>query len=341
MTKDKNIFKGVIPIDDQQNGYTQYYFVVTEIDNDVGTVSAEFPRNGRNRPIQYTVLDKNVIKNNLESDLQARLSHWPVTSAAEGEDLALTMEVTNIKSGTLVYFYHRKPGESSYRQTRLSGNGPQFTLAIPKQDIHAGYSQYYFEVKEPHNYFGFIVATIATSNAPYEFEISKLKDVILDGIDFTPLPDAEYGAPIEAKITLNNNPEGTSLYFRIRLADDTLEYFSIKMKQNGKEYSAVLSQALLQEGKRIDYYISIIAGQDEFTYPDESIIPLYFYIKQQLLEDSGDDTVFGNTGRIEPNMLEGRVYQLKPGTKKLPRNIPCNGGLLPGTKKANRPSIVC
>jgi hypothetical protein len=321
MTKDRNKFKGKIPIDDQQKGYTQYYFVVTEIDNDVGTVSAVFPRNGRKRPIQYIVLDIHVVKNRLESNLQARLSHRPVTSAAEGEDLALTMEVTNIKTGTQVYFYHRKPGEGSYRQTRLSGNGPQFTMVMPKQDIHAGYSQYYFEVKEPHNYFGYIDATIATSNSPYEFEISKLKDVILDGIDFTPLSDAEYGDPVEAKITLNNNPEGTSLYFKYRLADDTLEYFSMKMKQNGKEYSAVLSPALLQEGKRIDYYISIIAGQDGFSYPDEKIIPLYFYIKQQLLEDTGDETVFGNTGKIEPNMLEVRVFQLEPGTKKLPRNM--------------------
>ena len=95
----------------------------------------------------------------------------------------------------------------------------------------------------------------------------------------------------------------------------------MKMNQNGKEYSAALSPALLQEGKRIDYYISIIAGQDEFSYPDEKIIPLYFYIKQQLLEDSGDETVFGNTGKIESNMLEVRVFQLEPGTKKLPRNM--------------------
>ena len=83
----------------------------------------------------------------------------------------------------------------------------------------------------------------------------------------------------------------------------------------------LLSPAVLQEGKRIDYYISIVADQIEFTYPDESIIPLYFYVKQQLIEESGDETVFGTTGRVETNMLEGRIFQLEPGTKKLPQNM--------------------
>jgi hypothetical protein len=321
MTKDGNIFIGAISIEDQQNGYTQYYFVVTETDSDVGTISAEFPLNGAYNPIQYTVLDINVVKTRLESALQARISHRPVTSAAEGEDLNLIINVTNIISGTLVYFYHRKPGESSYRQTKLSGHGPQFTMVMPKQDIHAGYSQYYFEVKEPHDYFDYIEATIATPTAPYEFEIRKLKDAILDGIDFTPLSDVEYGVPVEVKITLNNNPVGTRVYLRYRLADDTLDYFSVEMKQEGTEYTAVLSPKLLQESKRIDYYISIITDQDEFTYPDESIIPLYFYIKQQLVEDSGDETVFGTTGRSETNMLEGRIFQLETGIKKLPQNM--------------------
>ena len=321
MTREGDIFTGAISIDEQQKGYTQYYFVVTETDSEVGTVSVAFPENGQHSPIQYTVLDIHDVKTRLESELQARISHRPVTSAAEGTDLSLAINVTNVKSGTLVYFYHRKPGESSYRQTRLSGKGPQYTMVMPKQDIRSGYSQYYFEVKEPHSYFGYIMATVGTPNAPYQFEISKLKDAILDGIDFTPLSDAEYGVPVEAKITLNNNPAGTRVYLRYRLADDTLDYVSVEMKQDENVYTTVLSPALLQESRRIDYYISIIADQDEFTYPDERIIPLYFYIKQQLVEDSGDDTVFGTTGRSEDNMLEGRVFQLKPGIKKLPQNM--------------------
>jgi hypothetical protein len=321
MTREGDIFTGAISIDEQQKGYTQYYFVVAETDSEVGTVSIAFPKNGPHSPIQYTVLDIHDVKTRLESELQARISHRPVTSAAEGTDLGLTINVTNIASGTLVYFYHRKPGESSYRQTKLSGKGPQFTMIIPKQDIRSGYSQYYFEVKEPHSYFGYIEATVGTPNAPYQFEISKLRDAILDGIDFTPLSDVAYGVPVDAKITLNNNPAGTRVYLRYRMADDTLEYVSAEMKQDGNVYTAVLSPALLQENRRVDYYISIIADQDEFPYPDERIIPLYFYVKKQLMEDSGDDTVFGTTGRSENNMLEGRVFQLKPGIKKLPQNM--------------------
>jgi len=321
MTKDGSFFEGALSIDDQQNGYTQYYFVVTETDDDVGMISVEYPNNGPRSPFQYTVLDKNAVKTGLESDLLARITHRPVTSAAEGEDLKLTVNVKNSKSGSLVYFYHRKPGESSYRQTKLSGSGPQFIMIIPKQDIRAGYSQYYFEVKEPHNYFGYIEATVPPSPAYHEFEIRKIKDAILDGIDFTPLSDSAYGTPVEAKITLNNSPEGTRVYLKYRLADDTLGYSSIEMRQEETEYSAVLTPAVLQENKRVDYYISIVVDQDEFTYPDESIIPLYFYVKKQIVEDSGDDTVFGTTGRTDTNMLEGRVFQLEPGTDKLPQNM--------------------
>jgi hypothetical protein len=321
MTRKGNVFTGAISADEQQSGYTQYYFVVTEDVSDVGKVKAEFPENGRKSPIQYTVLDKNVVKAGLEADLKARISHRPVTSAVEGEDLELTITVADVRSGTEVYFYHRKPGESSYRRTRLQGNGPRYTMVVPKQDISAGYSQYYFEVKQPHDYFGYIEVTIATPASPYEFEISKLKDVILDGIDFTPISDAEYGVPVEAKITLNNNPSGTRVYLKYRLADDSLEYLSVEMKRDGKEYTAVLSPALLQESLRVDYYISIIVDQDEFTYPDESIIPLYFHIRQRPIEGGVYDTVFGTTVRSKTNMLEGKIYQLKPGTKELPRNM--------------------
>ena len=55
MIRKRNIFTGEISIDEQQNGYTQYYFVVTEADSEVGAISVEFPRNGKQRPIQYTV----------------------------------------------------------------------------------------------------------------------------------------------------------------------------------------------------------------------------------------------------------------------------------------------
>jgi len=93
------------------------------------------------------------------------------------------------------------------------------------------------------------------------------------------------------------------------------------MKKNQTEYSAALSPAILQEGKRIDYYFSIVADQDEFTYPDERIIPLYFKIKKQIVENRGNETVFGTTGRAESNMLEGRIFQFETGTKELPQNM--------------------
>jgi hypothetical protein len=321
MTNAANVFEGVISIDDQQNGYTQYYFVVTEPDEDLGTVSAAVPENGQSSPVLYTVLDRNVVKARLESDLRARISHVPVASAAEGRDLPIAFEVKNMKSGTLAYFYHRKPGETSYRQTRLPGSGPQFTMIVPKPDIHAGYSQYYFEVREPHKYFGYIEATMPASTAPFEFQIAKLKDAVLNGVDFTPMSDAEYRAPVEAKIKLNNNPEGTRVFVRYRATDDTPDYLSAEMKRTGNEYSAVLSPAILQEEKRIDYYFAIVVEQDEFTYPDQRVIPLYFKVRKRVVEDKGAQSVFGSTGRTEANVLEGRIFQLEAGTSELPQNM--------------------
>jgi hypothetical protein len=321
MIRDGKFFRGTIPPDYQQNGYTQYYFVVTEKDEEVGTVSVQFPENGKVNPIRYTVLDKNTVRAGLESDLRARITHVPVTSAADGKDLALAVSVANMKEGTQVFFHHRKPGENSYRQSALTGEGGRFVMVVPKQDVHAGYSQYYFEVREPHRYFGYIEADVPSAQKPYEFEITKLKNVILDGIDFTPLPDVEYGDPVEARIRLNNDPEGTRLSLRYRAADGGLDYSTVAMKRSETEYSAVLPPSVLQKGTRIDYYFAIAADQDEFTYPDERIIPLYFTVKQRVVEDRGSETVFGSTGRGESNTLEGRIFQLEPDTKQLPQNM--------------------
>lgn len=325
MTKTGKTFSGTVSVDEQQNGFTQYYFIVMEEDGEVGNISAEFPENGRRHPIQYTVLDKDVARARLEADLKGRISHRPVSFAAEGEDLSLTITVEKVKGGTQVYFYHRKPGESSYRRTGLPGIGPQYTIVVPKQDIRAGYSQYYFEVREPHGYFGFIEATQATPASPYEFEIGRMKDTVLDGIEFTPLPDTVYGVPVEVSIKLNNNPPGTGVRLKQRQAGDTLEYRSVEMKQDGKEYTAVLSPAQLREGTRVDYYFSIVVDQEEFTYPDESIIPLYFSVLQKPAEAGAIDTVFGTTHRTEANMLDGIIFQLKPGTKKLPKDMQKGG----------------
>jgi hypothetical protein len=321
MVKEGDAFTGSISIDEQQRGYTQYYFVVAETDSEVGTVSVTYPENGARNPIQYTVLDINELKTRLEEELRARVTHRPVVSAAEGSDLELSINIAEVKSGTEVYFYHRKPGERSYRQTRLAGSGPQYVMVLPEQDIRSGYSQYFFEVQEPHSYFGYIEATSGTPEVPYQFEISRLRDAILDGVDFTPLSDVEYGVPVVAAITLNNNPAGTSVQLRYRLAGDTLDYLSVDMDSKENVYTATLSPALLQKSGRIDYYFSIRSGQDEFTYPDENIIPLYFSVKEQLVEQPGDDSVFGTTGRSEDNMLEGRIFQLEAGTKKLPQNM--------------------
>jgi hypothetical protein len=321
MTREGTLFTGRIPVADQQAGYTQYYIEVTETDEDVGTVSVEYPASGYHRPIVFTVLDEQAVKDRLETDLRARITHRPVVSAAEGKDFTLDIEVAAAKEGTQVFFHHRKPGESSYRRTRLSGSGPLFTMVLSKEDIRAGYSQYYFEVREPHPYFGFIVATAGTPEKPYEFEIRTLKEVILDGIDFTPLSDVEHGDPVEAVVTLNNNPEGTRVFFKYRVAEDTLDYLTVEMTRDGKDYRTSLSPAVLQAGKRIDYYISINAEGDEFTYPDESIIPLYFYVKTTLVESGGSETVFGSTAREEANVLEGRIFQLEQGTNRLPQNM--------------------
>jgi|GEM_PF-2298685 len=322
MTRSGSALTGVITAAQLQKGIREYYFTVTVPDQDLGSVTVELPAQGAGNPYTFTMMDRNVVKGMLESELQGRISHRPVTTAAEGENLSLTVDIKNPVSGTTVDFFQRKPGDSGYRRTRIDGSGSKYTMVMPKKDIREGYSQYYFRVREPNPYFDYLTASLGTAAAPYEFEISRLKDAVLNGIDFTPLSDVEYGEPVEAKVILNNNPEGTRVFFRYRLADDTVDYLTVEMNQSGNSYTTALSQALLKESGRIDYYLLIELTGDEFTYPDENILPLYFSVKEQLVEeDTGDETVFGTTGRSEENMLEGRIFQLEEGTKTLPQNM--------------------
>ena len=316
------VLTGTITADQQQKGVREYYFQISEPDPDLGTVSVQLPPEGAQNPYRFTMMDRNEVMAMLQAELQGRISHRPVTNAAEGEDLQLTVEIKNPVRGTVVDFYQRKSGDRGYQKTRIAGSGTKFTMIMPKADIRAGFNQYFFEVQEPNPYFNFLTANLGTASTPYEFEITRLKDAVLEGIDFTPLSDVEYGEPVEARITLNNNPRGTRVFFLYRLSDDTIDYLTVQMNQEENDYTAQLSPALLKESGRIDYYMRIELPEDNFTYPDEKILPLYFTVKEQLVEETaGEETVFGTTGRSEENMLEGRIFQLNPGTKNLPPNM--------------------
>ena len=128
--------------------------------------------------------------------------HIPVTEAKEGEDLQIVFTVENIKRGTKAYLCYKKAGEISYQKTEMKSSDNSFKAVIPKADIRNGYNQYYIEVSEPHDYFDYITVTVPKEGpeSPFSFNIIKLKDLLFNEIDFTKLPDVEYGIPVNVSI---------------------------------------------------------------------------------------------------------------------------------------------
>jgi hypothetical protein len=287
MSRSNETFNSSISIEDQQNGYTQYYFTVTEVVDEIGELAIDYPKDGLSKPFTYKVLDINEVQKKLEDSLRSRFKHTPVTQAAEGQALDIVSTVENMVDGTEVYLYHRKSGESSFRSTKAKLSGNTFTATISKQDIRNGYNQYYLEAREPHHYFNVIKATNPKDGAssPYTFEIATLRDSIYSGIEFTNLPDVNYGDPVKVNIKFNYIVSGMDVYLKYRVSGET-QYSSLQMIKSGSTYSTQISQSLLQEGNRIDYYFMITIDSENisFTYPNEDIIPLSFVVNETAVE---------------------------------------------------------
>jgi hypothetical protein len=231
--------------------------------------------------------------------------------------------VNNARPGTTAVLHYRKEADGGYRSAGMVREGDIFEGIIPAQAQRDGYTRYYFQVTEPDQKVGAVIAQFPENGRenPIVFTVLDPREAILEGIDFLPLPDVEPGGPVEARAVLREAPEGTRLFLRYRPAGGALEYRSTEMVREEDAYAAVIPPQVLEAGTRVDYYLLIRAGGSEFTYPDQRVIPLYFQVREEILEEKGERTVFGSTAREQDNMLEGRLFRLGPGTNRLPQNM--------------------
>jgi len=323
---DNNKFIYKITSKELFEGYDRYFFKISDYTEDAGLVEIEYPLNGQENPLQYNILDAEEVKKILENDLYERIKHTEVKEAKEGSDLLIIFSVNKMKNDTKGIVFYNKENDDSYKKVEayLDKNN-RFIAKIPKEDIRLGYDQYFIRIKEPNSYFEYIIVVLPKSGAksPYQYNIIKLKDLIYNGIDFEELKDIESGTPVNVKIKLNFLLDDTKVFLKYRLSDDTMEYHTLPMNQDGKIFNIGMSQALLQPGRRIDYYFEIRVKSENIniTYPKKEILPLYFYIKKEPSSNQDENNVFGDTNQTHDNMLIGRIYKIEENTEKLPDNL--------------------
>lgn len=321
MSREGVRFRFTVPAADLQAGYDSYYFVITDQVEEVGPVTVEYPAG--KELFSYHIMSFEEVRAGKAGELFQRISHQPVEETGGISDLVLQVAVADAREDTTAVLHYRKDARSGYRSVGMVREGELFEGVISARAQREGYTQYYFEVTETDPEVGTVTVQFPEEGRerPIEFTVLDLKQAVLAGIDFSPLPDVEPGDTVEARAVLRDAPEGTRLFLRYRPTGGELEYRSIEMHREGSRHTALIPQEALEEGTRIDYYLLISAGGSEFTYPDERVIPLYFHVREKLVEEEGERTVFGTTARVQENMLEGRIFRLGPGTNRLPQNM--------------------
>ncbi len=323
MNREGDVFISEISAELQQQGVNQYYFVVEEEYVDLGVISIDYPENGADNPFEFMISNTESLIDSLEDNLRNRLKHEPIDETTADQPLELILEYTYVIDGTVAELYYKRPQDNTYKGVMATKENGYFSAVISQNDLVNGYNLYYFEVREPNDYLGDITVTLPMNGGkdPYEFDIITVEQLLYSGIDFTPLPDVDYGTPVTAKLILNYLPQGTEVYLKYKQADDIADYHTLNMKQTGNLFEVNMSSAFLQEGKTINYYFNIVVPSMniDITYPNN--IPQAFDVLElpdDDDDDDDDDNVFGGTDQTDDNMLEGKVYALPPGTSQLP-----------------------
>ncbi|MFW6181714.1 MAG: hypothetical protein ACOC8N_08200, partial [Spirochaetota bacterium] len=237
MSRTGGRFHYTVPADDLQAGYDSYYFIITDQVEEVGPVTVEYPA-GREL-FSYAILSVEDVRAAETAALFQRISHQPVGEAGGIADLGLHVTVENAREDTTAVLHYRKDARSGYRSADMVREGDVFEGIITARDQRDGYTQYYFEVTEKDPDVGAVTVQYPENGrkSPIVFTVLDLKKAVLENIDFPPLPDVEPGEPVEARAVLRDAPEGTRLLLRYRPAGDSLEYQSLEMTHEGKDYT--------------------------------------------------------------------------------------------------------
>ncbi|MBN1524424.1 MAG: hypothetical protein JW904_08080 [Spirochaetales bacterium] len=293
MSQRDNILTGLVPVSDQDAGYTNYYFEVTALYNEEGAVTVIFPKTGTVRPFSYSIVSREVAYQRLVDSLLQRVSHNPVTKTAEGQDVSVEVQVKSPVAGTAVLVYSRKSTGRTFSEQKAIQKAGSFVAVLDKKDIASGVNTYYIEVREPHSYFGSIVARLPENgqSRPFSFTVETIDVQIPAMFSFSPVREVDSGKAVTIHIQAKKAADDMKLSLKFRIRGERGAFQTIEMKKAGVNYSADIPDHLIISGKEIEYYFQIVfvdLGR-EFTYPESVSDPFLFSVKKEVQEKPDKD----------------------------------------------------
>jgi hypothetical protein len=289
MAADGDSFFSAFSPAEQQEGFIQYYFVVSQDDPEVGSVETRFPPDGERHPYSYSVMDAAKLHAALSRDLFKRTAHTPVAGVKEGGDCLLTVTVKDAAPGTYVTVVCARTSDPGKEAIRIDAvrKGGVFTALIPGEEIERGVNAYYCLVGEKRD-FGASVEITLPEKAPagmYQFSVIHGKASLYDRIHFTQLKNVRPGKPLPVDIRIDDLPDDAAVTLKYRAETGPKNYATLEMKRKEDRFTAEIPAAALVPGKTVFYLFQLTVDKVIYPLPKDNLPAFSFTVGEKSKED--------------------------------------------------------
>ncbi len=267
MSRDRpGVFTAVIDRRSLAAGVNCYYFTITALTRDVGSIESTYPAEGGGAPFVYRIISLEEMKARREQEYARRVSHTPPAMATLTAPLGLSLAIQDAPVSRRGVLHFKKSSQRTYRDIAMTTSAEGLAGAVPVEDLEEGMMTYYFTVNLIFPDVGEVrfdypqrgasgPLTLAVESS--RETIRRLEQDLAGRIRHTLITEASEEKDIEIGCTVQEMKPGTEV--KLYLKRDRDARFLVKKMGSGRGgFAAELSRADMKAGYTA-YYIEVTA----------------------------------------------------------------------------------
>ncbi|MBN2534351.1 MAG: hypothetical protein JXB88_15800 [Spirochaetales bacterium] len=273
------IFQGAISNEEIQDGYSDYYFTVTENHPDIGLLTVHVPGAAESAPYSLSILDKSDLYTIMKEEMRESISFIPPETVPETKDLVVHITV-KYPAGSYMEKYEKNRREviinygiqgfeNTFVPARMTGEDNKFYYTIKKEELEKGYNAFYFDIQDTLDHIGIVKVTCPENGAgkPFAYRIKTMEELVAEKkadvyIRISHSPPEKVDGISDLILTLDfiEITEKTEVELHYKQSRKT--YFNHRqMNKTGNSFRGIITARELQDDYN-QYYFTITVYDD-------------------------------------------------------------------------------
>lgn len=219
MSRDRQgTYTAVIDRRSLSTGVDSYYFNISALTRDVGTIETMYPAPGADAPFQYRLVSLSEMRSRRLQEYGQKISHTP-PAASQAEPLELELGIKDAPASRRGELYFKMASERTYRNLAMRSTARGLVGIIPAADLHEGVLTYYFTITLGFSDVGQVIIPYPPqgSRAPLKLNVASAQEAIRQleenlnrRISHQPVKEVPEGQGFEIVCTIKDMKPGTS-----------------------------------------------------------------------------------------------------------------------------------